>query len=92
MIQTPPPPKKKNKQQQQKICYHLKLKFYYYFFPQKQNLPTNSLYIYFLLDVNFDKSIIRLHFLIILFMLAKFSKNKKLITMSVIKYLYFKFS
>ena len=39
----------------------------------------------FLLDVNFDKSTIRLHFLLIFSMLAKFLEDQKLIAMSSIK-------
>ena len=41
----------------------------------------------FLVDVNFDKSIIELHFFLISFMFSKFLENKKLITMLSIKYL-----
>ena len=44
----------------------------------------------FLLDINFDKFIIRLYFFIIFFILAKFEENKRLIVMSSIKYLNFK--
>ena len=44
-----------------------------------------------LLDVNFDKFTIRLHFFHISFMLAKFPKNQRLITMSLINCLNCKF-
>ena len=36
----------------------------------------------FLLDANFDKSTLRLHYLRIFFMLAKFQGNQRLIVMS----------
>ena len=39
----------------------------------------------FLLDLNFEKSIIGLYFLLISFMLPKFAEHKKLIVMSLIK-------
>ena len=46
----------------------------------------------FLLDMNFDKSIINLHFFFLMSSIhAKFLKNKKLIIMSSIKILNFKF-
>ena len=45
-----------------------------------QSLATTSLNI-FLLDLIFDKLTIRLHFLIISSILAKFSENQKLIIM-----------
>ena len=40
-------------------------------------IPLNN----FLLDVNFDKFAIRLHFIFISFILAKFSKNQRSIIM-----------
>ena len=43
----------------------------------------------FLLNVNFDKSITRLSFLLIFFMLTIFLKDKKLIVMLSIEYLNF---
>ena len=45
-------------------------------FHYEQSLATTSLNI-FILDVNFDKSIIRLLFLLISFILTKFSENQK---------------
>ena len=45
----------------------------------------------FLLNVNFDKSTIILHFLLTFFILAKFQENQKSITMTLIKCLNFKF-
>ena len=45
----------------------------------------------FLLNVNFDKFTIGLNFLLISFIFANFSKEKKSILMSSIKYLNFKF-
>ena len=45
----------------------------------------------FLLDVNFDKFIIELHFIYISFILAKFLEDPRLIAMSSIKYLNSKF-
>ena len=51
---------------------------------------TNRLNI-FLLDMNFNKFTIGLHFLLISSMLAKFLKIQRSITMSSIKYLNFKF-
>ena len=44
-----------------------------------------------LLDVNFDKSTIELHFLLISSMLAKFPENQTLIGISLINCLSFKF-
>ena len=41
---------------------------------------------FFLLNVNYDKSIIGLHFLLTPFILAKFPKDQKSITMSSINY------
>ena len=52
---------------------------------------TTTLLNIFLLDLNFEKSISGLHFLFISFILAKFLENQKLIAMSSIKYLNFKF-
>ena len=41
------------------------------------NYPSNSSYIFFIgLDVNFGKSTIRLHFIIIYFIFKKFQENK----------------
>ena len=45
----------------------------------------------FLLDMNFDKSTVELHFLFISSMLAKFQKDQKSIAMLSIKCLNFKF-
>ena len=57
-----------------------------------QTLPkTTTLFNIFLLDVNFDKSTIGLHFLLIFSILTKFLEDQKLIAMSSIKYLNFKF-
>ena len=53
-------------------------------------MPTTLLNI-FLLNVNFDKSIIELHFFFISFMFAKFLKDQRLIAMLSIKSLNFKF-
>ena len=55
------------------------------------SLKTTTLLNMFLLDVNFDKSIIKLYFLLIFFMLAKFLENKKSVVMSSIKCLNLKF-
>ena len=44
-----------------------------------------------ILYVNFDKFNIGLHFLLIFSMLAKFSEDQRLIVMSSIEYLHFKF-
>ena len=52
----------------------------------KTTIPLNI----FLFDMNFDKFIIELHFLLIRFMLAKFSKYQKSMIMLSIKYLDFK--
>ena len=41
-------------------------------FQKRQNLSLSNFYFIFLFDVNFNKFIIRLHFLIITFILAKF--------------------
>ena len=51
---------------------------------------TTPINIY-LLDMNFEKFTVRLHFLLKSLTLAKFSENQRLITMSLIKYLNFKF-
>ena len=51
---------------------------------------TTPINIY-LLDMNFKKFIVRLHFLLKSLILANFSENQRLITMSLIKYLNFKF-
>ena len=53
-------------------------------------MTTSSLNI-FLLDINFDKSIIGLKFLHIFSMLIKFQEYQRLIIMPSIKYLNFKF-
>ena len=45
----------------------------------------------FLLNVNFDKSIIELHFLLLSSKLAKFLKDQRSIPISSIKYLNFEF-
>ena len=47
--------------------------------------------IFFLLDVNFHKSIIDLHFFLISFMLAKFQKDQRSIAMSSTKCFNFEF-
>ena len=47
--------------------------------------------IFFLLDVNFHKSIIDLHFFFISFVLAKFQKDQRSIAMSSTKCLNFEF-
>ena len=47
--------------------------------------------IFFLLDVNFVKSTIGLHFLFIFSMFAKFWEDQRFIAMSSCKYLNFKF-
>ena len=57
---------------------------------KKMFFSSNSLYI-FLLDVNFENIIVGLHVLIISFMLAKFQRDQKSISMLSIKYLNFKF-
>ena len=49
------------------------------------------IYIYILWDMNFDKLTVRLHFLIISAMFAKFQENQISIAMSSIKCLNFKF-
>ena len=51
-------------------------------FHYEQSLATISLNI-FILNVNFDKSTIRLHFLSISFILAKFLDNQILITILI---------
>ena len=48
------------------------------------NLRLQPYSIFFLLEVNFDKSTIELHFLRISFMLAKYLKNERSIDMSSI--------
>ena len=59
-----------------KLCYKLNIQFHL---------------IFLLLDVNFDKSTIELHFLLYHPCSQNFNKIKGLITMSLIKYLNFKF-
>ena len=49
------------------------------------------MFIFKLLDVNFENLTVRLHILIISSILAKFQESKKLIVMSLIKYLNLKF-
>ena len=51
---------------------------------------TTPINIY-LLDMNFKKFIVRLHFLLKSLILAKFLENQRLITMLLIKFLNFKF-
>ena len=51
----------------------------------------NFFYYNFLMDVNFEILIIELYVFIIFFIFAKFQENRKLTTMSLIKYLNFKF-
>ena len=51
---------------------------------------TTPINIY-LLDMNFEKFIIKLHFLLKSLILAKFLENQRLITMLLIKFLNFKF-
>ena len=53
-------------------------------------MATNPLNI-FLLNVNFDKFTIELHFLIISLMFAKFLEDQKSLVALLIKYLNFKF-
>ena len=55
-----------------------------------QTIATTLLNL-FLLDMNYDKSIIELPFLLLLSMLAKILKDQILITISLIKCLNFKF-
>ena len=50
---------------------------------------VTNLFFNFLLNVNFDKFIIELYFLLIPSMLGKFSKNQKSIILSSIKYVIF---
>ena len=58
-------------------------------FYTKVTTPLNIFF--FLLDVNFDKFTIRLHFFLISSILAKFQENQRVITMLSIKYLNFEF-
>ena len=51
------------------------------------NLRLQLHLIFFFFNVNFYKSTIRLYFLLISFMLAKFSKHKRSIGMLLINYL-----
>ena len=51
----------------------------------------NFFYYNFLVDVNFEILIIELYVFIIFFIFAKFQENRKLTTMSLIKFLNFKF-
>ena len=51
---------------------------------------TTPINIY-LLDMNFKKFIVRLHFLLKSLILAKFLENQRLTTMLLIKFLNFKF-
>ena len=83
---------------QKKIFHPLKVEFYFFFSPKKKKKQKQvfqqticvCVYIYFLLDMNFGKSTIKLHFLIMSSMLAKILEDKKSIAMSAIKCLYFK--
>ena len=83
---------------QKKIFHHLKVEFYFFFSPKKKKKQKQvfqqticvCVYIYILLDMNFGKSTIKLHFLIMSSMLAKILEDKKSIAMSAIKCLYFK--
>ena len=61
--------------------------FVFSFQPKKKKKNT----FFFLLDMNFDKSTNRLHFLFISFILAKFLKDQKSMPMSSIKFSNFKF-
>ena len=83
---------------QKKIFHHLKVELYFFFSPKKKKKQKQvfqqticvCVYIYILLDMNFGKSTIKLHFLIMSSMLAKILEDKKSIAMSAIKCLYFK--
>ena len=85
-----------NNKEKQKVV--LILSFFFFFLTKfgyklsySLRLQLHSNMNFFLLNMNFDKFNIELYFIIISFILAKFSKFQRSITMSSIKYLNFKF-
>ena len=69
----------------------LEIYIHIYTHQRRQSWAIKLHLIFFLLDVNFDKFTVRLHFLFIYSMFVKFSEDQILIVMSSIKYLNFKF-